>query len=1293
MKIGLKFFTIVSLIALTTVFAQAPTITSVDPNLVVHGESYNIMIYGGGFLAGMTSDFGPDIVVTGTIRLSATLARADIQVLPSATIGVRDIYVTNISGESDTLVADFWVVAEGDAPEVTLLWPTCGMVTGCADNIITVLLEDVSGIDESSIRFSVNSTVYTIADPELSFDSGTGYLTWSTGGPLPEGVITISLIDVADVIGNHISSPAFNCSFTVDTSGPVYDYIYPPPFSVVGDLRPVIYFMASDAITRFDTLSVEIEVDGITYYWGDSPVRFRNDTLYFYTTYSSLTFAFGDTITVCFRTNDVVPPPCGPNYSEYCFYIIIEMIPPEELNLSIQSINPSFFPFISAYVLANDEEDAMIEGLDERNFRVWENGIEQHPLIVQSLGGGGAADIVWCVDTTGSMYSMFAAVTARTIAFATALTSSGIDYRLGLVTFADHVNFPHGYDLTGDVMVFHSWMSALGSGGGGDGPEVSFDAIYDAIAHMNWRPGAKKVICMISDAPYHYLGDGTTYSDLVYDDVYSAVMSSDAMVFVILKTSYTDPTRPYNGVWYGPGSVTEETGGAFYDYDLVDDFDTILVNIVENIRGGYFVRWSSSHPVASCDLREVEIEAHLEVPGDYLSDDDIFWYWSPCSPEAAIVEPHPDTISTHAYPISNRPYQQIIMDLSEIEFEDSINVNRLQFIVNGTLYTISDPELVYWNSKLFYTPRTPWTHGQYAECVLARVMDMQGNLPYGGPIRWTWRADLQPPQITQLYPTPSSTVYNHYALVGCKIHDDLSGVNEGSIIMTYQNRAARESYPPQIRFLDINSPGVTWDGLNFEFDPSIAVPPIQNADNDSICVSIARAEDLPDYVDLNLGPNASPEIRWCFFVPDDDTLCPEFYFVGPRTVNSGQPFYITMIITDDQSGVYDPSDPMDPQGIMLRYDIDGDLSDGYYSEVPMSRVAGDTFRTDYEITILDRDAFVFEVYACDNDTDGGYSDDRSCCWSNVFRIGRGPIAEIQYALESEVSTNANQQIAVYIADSADGVNPSSIIFGVNGIDYTIADPELRFVNDTLYFDPSLGAYFSNDMWVACSLKEVFDNRGFPGDNLFWRFYVDLTPPQISNPHPPQGAVVIDLDIEVTANLWDELRAVDSTTIEITFNDSITFRWGDPGIYYTNSGQVFAFRPREAGFMWQNNDSICVSLSAADLFPDHGLANISEPFRWCFFPSVTSCNYYPNPFTPNNDGINDIVLFTYPYMALGRGIIRIYNLDNQLVYQSPSGADIWDGTVNSGNIGAPGLYLFTIEHDGEAICSGTILLAR
>ena len=173
--------------------------------------------------------------------------------------------------------------------------------------------------------------------------------------------------------------------------------------------------------------------------------------------------------------------------------------------------------------------------------------------------------------------------------------------------------------------------------------------------------------------------------------------------------------------------------------------------------------------------------------------------------------------------------------------------------------------------------------------------------------------------------------------------------------------------------MSVSSPGVIWDGSYFTFDPALADPPIQNSFADTICVSVARGEDAPDYLDPDLGANAIDPIEWCFIVLDDDTLCPEFDFIGPNAVEAGEDFYIWMKIFDDLSGVYDPVDPSDPQGVVLVYDTDGDLDDGYMDMVSLSNTAGDTFKTDDLIPPLnENDDFVFAVYACDNDTDGGF---------------------------------------------------------------------------------------------------------------------------------------------------------------------------------------------------------------------------------------------------------------------------------------------------------------------------------
>jgi len=87
---------------------------------------------------------------------------------------------------------------------------------------------------------------------------------------------------------------------------------------------------------------------------------------------------------------------------------------------------------------------------------------------------------------------------------------------------------------------------------------------------------------------------------------------------------------------------------------------------------------------------------------------------------------------------------------------------------------------------------------------------------------------------------------------------------------------------------------------------------------------------------------------------------------------------------------------------------------------------------------------------------------------------------------------------------------------------------------------------------------------------------------------------------------------------------------------------------------------------------------------------------PNPFTPNDDGFNDRVLFMFPGMfeveseillfdISGRGVKRIAVSNGQL-----SG---WDGKDADGNLFEPGVYIYIIRVNGNNIANGTITLMR
>jgi gliding motility-associated-like protein len=102
----------------------------------------------------------------------------------------------------------------------------------------------------------------------------------------------------------------------------------------------------------------------------------------------------------------------------------------------------------------------------------------------------------------------------------------------------------------------------------------------------------------------------------------------------------------------------------------------------------------------------------------------------------------------------------------------------------------------------------------------------------------------------------------------------------------------------------------------------------------------------------------------------------------------------------------------------------------------------------------------------------------------------------------------------------------------------------------------------------------------------------------------------------------------------------------------------------------------------------------------FSPQVS-----PNPFTPNGDGINDIVTISYKLLRITAAVpvsIEIFDLSGRLVKQVYAGDDpfgeyshVWDGTDSSNSLVPPGLYLYRIMADVQSerqISNGVVSVA-
>lgn len=126
-------------------------------------------------------------------------------------------------------------------------------------------------------------------------------------------------------------------------------------------------------------------------------------------------------------------------------------------------------------------------------------------------------DLVFVLDTTGSMASMIAGAKAKIweIARKTQEGDPAPEVRLGLVAYRDRGDeyVTRVADLTGDVDEIYKQLTELSASGGGDFEEHVLKGLDDAVNKVHWSEDANavKLIYLVGDAPPHLdYQDGVT---------------------------------------------------------------------------------------------------------------------------------------------------------------------------------------------------------------------------------------------------------------------------------------------------------------------------------------------------------------------------------------------------------------------------------------------------------------------------------------------------------------------------------------------------------------------------------------------------------------------------------------------------------------------------------------------------------------------------------------------------------------------------------------------------------------
>ncbi len=293
------------------------------------------------------------------------------------------------------------------------------------------------------------------------------------------------------------------------------------------------------------------------------------------------------------------------------------------------------FPSITLFVQPKNPADSVvIPNLVEADFfDVIDDNGEARPIEVTPRGSvttsNNMADIVFVIDTTGSMYGYLDTMVTKAQDFADTLEASDVDYRVGYVTFGDDIRKGAHERLapTSDILTFKTEIDFITAYGGADGPENQIDAIDYARAGTSettsnpagsfqndmgflYRDAAIRMFILITDIDYHVPGE--TYSDVlgyypggVANTVAQEIAklnATGAVCYVVAPSFYQDDYE----------ELATGTGGAFFDGET--DFAGIIDTIGEEIttRGDYMITFMTNDFTAN-KLHTLRLAVHTSL--------------------------------------------------------------------------------------------------------------------------------------------------------------------------------------------------------------------------------------------------------------------------------------------------------------------------------------------------------------------------------------------------------------------------------------------------------------------------------------------------------------------------------------------------------------------------------------------------------------------------------------------------------------------------------------------------------
>lgn len=196
---------------------------------------------------------------------------------------------------------------------------------------------------------------------------------------------------------------------------------------------------------------------------------------------------------------------------------------------------------------------------------------EQEPgMTTTSAPANSKVNVVFIIDTTGSMDTYIHGVKDRAVRFAEIISERGSEFSLGLVGFGDlyENEKPTVYNFTADVNKFSKQVHKIPRTYGGDIPESSLDALETGVELLKKADDGTNIFILITDAPPHV----PTKSGKSVEQIIAMLDQAGVTTYICAREDKESREA------FGPVAAH---GGKYYN--LNQDFFDILDNIAQSI--------------------------------------------------------------------------------------------------------------------------------------------------------------------------------------------------------------------------------------------------------------------------------------------------------------------------------------------------------------------------------------------------------------------------------------------------------------------------------------------------------------------------------------------------------------------------------------------------------------------------------------------------------------------------------------------------------------------------------------